>query len=192
MHGSLNFLLMLFLFAACNQAKTIEVADTATQPTNSTQALANDTLTPLSEVISEEDAGEVATEYETFHILTIGEGYNYDSLSTQASQVAQHLHVKVDNLERIYDSKKGIIVPDNSDDEVYRGEYYPRRFADPTVSIEMNYAFADSMAEQDKKMIIVAGIYEKKSQADSVLALTKATYPLAKVITKELFIGCMH
>jgi hypothetical protein len=95
-------------------------------------------------------------------------------------------------LGRIYDSKKGIIVPMDDEDEMYRGEYYPRRMADTFVSIEMRNAFVDSTTENDNRMLLVAGIFEEKAQADSVLTLAKANYPSAKVVTTELYMGCMH
>jgi hypothetical protein len=155
--------------------------DTAGQSTVTTQ--------PADTVVQSETEFE---EYRTFHLVTITEGYNYDSLRRVADAVAGQLGTQIDSLGRMYDPGKGIVLPPDDADEMYRGQYYPRRFAAPSVSIEMQYAYADAAQPDTVRMVLIAGIFEQKQQADSVLALVKPLHPGADVISRELFTGCIH
>lgn len=96
-------------------------------------------------------------------------------------------------LERIYQPNKGIIVSDNSEDEMYRGVYYPRRPYDDQnfVSIEMLYGYAENETDT-LKMVILANIFKSKNQADSVTAILKNKIPSTKTVKCDLFVDCMH
>lgn len=187
------------LLSSCGQPRREQPASvTAATPVVKTMvvktAATRDTAVPAA--VTEQPAGTsdpseiVFDEYQTFHLVTVAEGYDYDSLRRVAVAVASQLGTRIDSLGRMYDPRKGIVLPPNDADELYRGEYYPRRFATPTVSIEMKYAY---VAQSDTmRMLLVAGIFEEHQQADSVLALVKPLHPNAGVIDRELFIGCMH
>jgi hypothetical protein len=137
------------------------------------------------------DSSNMANEYQTFYLVTIAEGNNYDSLLKVAQSAAKSLHLKVDLMNRSYHPEKGIVVNDDDEDEIYRGEYYPRRSSGNFVSIEMKDAFMDN--EKDPmRMLIISNIFENASQADSVLNIAKADFPSARAVKAELFMGCMH
>ncbi|MBX9853796.1 MAG: hypothetical protein K2X86_18785 [Cytophagaceae bacterium] len=134
-------------------------------------------------------------EMQLYHFIAVAEGLDYDSLNALAAKVADKLKTKKDYINRIYKEGKGIIVSMDDEDEIYRGEYYPRRFQDTTVSIEMKYAFSDSTEKiigNDLRMVLVAGMYEKKEDALKILDKLKKDFPRARVISNEFFVGCMH
>jgi hypothetical protein len=139
------------------------------------------------------DEGEDGSEFATYYMIEVATGYDFDSLKSISSNAVTILGSKFDMLNRIYKPGKGIIVPDSSDDEIYRGEYYPRRPSDDQnfVSIEMSTAFTDQRSDT-LKMIALAGMYPLKSQADSVAALLKDKIPTTKILKRELYLGCMH
>jgi hypothetical protein len=107
------------------------------------------------------------------------------------------LQCPYDPLDREYRPGKGIVVPDSSDDDIYRGEYYPRRpsFDTTYVSIEMKRAFSGARTrttEIDPRMIVIAGIYDRKSEADSTANRLGPAFKDVHVFEDSLFLGCMH
>ena len=170
---------------ACGQTsktdKSANMVDTTTIVSLTEQS--NDTLA--------EDSSE------TFYLVQVASGYNFDSLKRIASDAAAILHSKVDMMSRIYKPNKGIVLPDKCDDDIYCGEYYPRRpFDDQNfVSIEMLYGFEENKkwTERDTlQMLVLANIFETKPQADSVVGLLKNKIPTARTIKQNLYLGCMH
>ncbi|WP_207510587.1 hypothetical protein [Longitalea luteola] len=129
----------------------------------------------------------------TFYVVEVARALNYDSLKVISTNTASLLGTKLNMLDRIYKSGKGIIVPEDSDDELYRGEYFPRRpFEDQNfVSIEMSNGFIDNNADT-LEMVVIAGIYSLQSQADSVASLLKDKMSTVKTVKQEMFLGCMH
>jgi len=128
-----------------------------------------------------------------YYIVEVATGHNFDSLKSISSNAAIILGSKFSMLDRIYRSGKGIVVPDSSDDEAYRGEYYPRRpYHDGNfVSIEMSNEFDDQNADE-LKMVAVAGMYTEQREADSVAALLKHKIPTTTIIRRNIYMGCMH
>lgn len=133
------------------------------------------------------------TESAIYYIVEVAKGYNFDSLKNISANAVSILGSRFEMLDRIYKSGKGIIVPDNSNDEIYSGEYYPRRPFDGQnfVSIEMANGFNEKEADT-LKMVSIAGIYSLKKQADSVVFLLKGKIPTTKAIKRGLYLGCMH
>jgi hypothetical protein len=101
------------------------------------------------------------------------------------------LNLKYDQMNRIYKSGKGVVLKDNDEDEMYRGKYFPRRFAGNFVSIEMKNAFIEKET-QPMRMLIISNIFEKTSQADGVLQIAKNKFPTVRLVETKLFTGCMH
>lgn len=133
------------------------------------------------------------TAVDTFFIVQVAEGEDFEQLKAISEQAAIQLGSRVDMLGREYKINKGIIVPENSEDDIYRGEYYPRRpFDDQNfISIEMSGEYL--INEPDTlKMLIVANIFKIKNQADSVVRVLQSNFKNAKTVKTELFLGCMH
>jgi hypothetical protein len=128
-----------------------------------------------------------------YYIVEVAKGYNFDSLKNISANAVSILGSRFEMLDRIYKSGKGIIVPENDNDELYQGEYYPRRpFEDQNfVSIEMSFGFNTEEADT-LKMVSIAGIYSLKEQADSVVSLLQGKIPTTKTVKRELYLGCMH
>jgi hypothetical protein len=133
------------------------------------------------------------SEFETFYIVQVARGHNFDSLKAISSNAVAVLGSRFSMLDRVYKPGKGIIVPQSSDDEIYAGEYYPRRPSEDEnfVSIEMAREFLNEK-QATSEMLSIAGIYSLKSQADSVADLLKEKIPTVKTLKQELYMGCMH
>lgn len=126
-----------------------------------------------------------------FHVIIVSIGNNYDSLATIGKKVAKELNVEYKTLDRIYDNKRGIILPDTSPDEIFAGEYYPRRYEGSFVSVEHRGPY-DDKATSDMEMVVIAGIFEQKNDAQQLFKKVKKVYPAAKLVSTKLFIGCLH
>jgi hypothetical protein len=191
-----RILVLMVLCMACNPERS--------GSDSSKDTIVQDTIANSSDSLNAEVESNNSTDdstynemmdFQTYHILTITEGYNFDSLKAVSKEVADRLNTTVDYMGRIYDPSKGIIVPPDDEDEIYRGEYFPRRFEGNTISIEMGYALADS-TERIKgdrmKMVVVAGLFTERNTSDSILGIVKSSFPAARVITRDLYVGCMH
>lgn len=180
------YAVLLLMAASCSQA-----------PNKIDKAAIRDSvsllLKPGVDTIVNEMPEEQESETASYYIVEVAAGYNFDSLKSISTSTAALLGVKFDMLEREYKVQKGIIVPDSSADEMYRGEYYPRRPIgnESIVSIEMADSYRNE-ATDTLQMIVMAGMYAEKRNADSVATLLRKKYPSTKTYISELFLGCMH
>lgn len=111
----------------------------------------------------------------------------YWPLLRHANEVAKTASIVFDSLERHYEPiKQTLVLDQTSDDELYRGEYFPRRMTGTYLSIEpYNTYFPES---KSKSFVEVYGIYD---QADSAIKAMQ-TYPQAHMRACKLFTGCLH
>ncbi|HTF80461.1 MAG TPA: hypothetical protein VL947_02005, partial [Cytophagales bacterium] len=127
---------------------------------------------------------------------------NYDSLRNIALQTAGLLHFKFDTLDRYYHPTRGIILPDDHEDDMWAGQYLFRRFGDDVVSIEMRHVYIDTALhnemEKEKfyadttKMFVFAMMYPERSKADSLAQQLKPNFASTKVIAAKIYMGCLH
>jgi len=133
----------------------------------------------------------------TFYLVQVATGQNFDSLQTIATKAATLLRSKVDMMKRIYEPGKGIVLPENCDDDINNGVYYPRcPIGDQNfVSIEMKYNFDKPKKWADRDtlgMVVIANIFTTKAQSDSVVRILKNKLKTAKTLQLDLYMGCMH
>ena len=113
-------------------------------------------------------------------------------LEKKAKELSAKIAVKYDAGGLVYKKEKGLVLPEDSDDEVYAGEYLMRRYDDNRISLEMKDYYIDNKGKATKKMIIVAGIYGSKAEAAKRLKEVKAHAPAAYIQKKKIYMGCIH
>ena len=100
--------------------------------------------------------------------------------------------IEYDGRGLIYDAKRGLIWPDDSDDETYAGQYAPRRDDwcrdKACVSVERSEAYEGF---RPGLYIVVAGIVGRKD-AGARLEAARRIVPTAYVKETTLYMGCMH
>lgn len=172
----------------------------------STEVLIQDTSiaeAQLNTNVEDIEASDESSDLELNYIVSVAEGYNYDSLRKIALQTADKLNFKFDTMGRYYNPQKGIVLPDDDEDEMWAGEYFFRRFGDNLVSIEMSHAYTDTSIsknepelekhrEDTRKMFVFAMMYLDKKSADSLANIIKVDYPSTKVFPAQIYMGCMH
>lgn len=127
----------------------------------------------------------------TFYMVIADTGLNYQALRRKMTGLQQQLHLEIDTLGRIYSTEKQrIIVPENDEDEMYAGDYYPRRGAGENLSIEQMDAYLNG--SRPKNMGLVAGIYTDQASGDQALKKVKQQELKAFLLKADIFMGCMH
>lgn len=145
----------------------------------------------ISDTLSETGLEDMPSEYQMYYVVVADTSKRYSKLQRSMYELADKMLFEIDTMNRYFDSKKDLIcLPDNDADEMYRGDYFPRRSPSATLSLEyMNFYKPDA---GEKTMALVAGIYEGEGEANVRLADVKKVMSLAFVIKSEVFVGCMH
>ena len=127
------------------------------------------------------------------NIVIAGTSTNYVYLESQSKKISKKAGIVFDNQGMEYDKKRGMIVPDTSSDGIYAGSYFPRRYDDDRISIEMMWYYHDTQDYQGSKdMIIITGIFGSKEEAQKQLEKVKKVVPTAYLKKKGIYMGCMH
>ena len=170
----------------------------ATLPSCNTNTPANDKTadtTASTSVISATDSvvgiNQDSTDNAILYFTIADTGKSYYTLRNEMYVLHTSLGWVIDTMGRYYNAKKDLIaVPDNDEDEMYRGEYYPRRYPGENLSLEYYRTYIPASTE--KNIALVAGIFESQKSADSLLTILKPHAPHAFVIKANVFEGCMH
>lgn len=127
----------------------------------------------------------------TLYFTVADTGLNYYTLAAEMYALHQSLRWTIDTMDRYYNKKLDqIVVSDTDEDEMYRGEYEPRRFPSASLSLEYYHTYADSSTV--KNIALVAGIFENRKSADSSLAILKPHASKAFVMKAQVYLGCIH
>ncbi|QIX60026.1 hypothetical protein HER32_01995 [Hymenobacter sp. BT18] len=163
---------------------TLEDAPPKAEPTEPTPT------TAAVEEIADVPAPDSTSEYATRYVVVADTSLHYYPLRASMTAIQKATRLPIDTLGRIYDARKNLIkVPEDDEDEMYAGEYYPRR--DPSASLSIEYTTLYRSASA-KSMALVTGIYEDPARADSALVALHSVVPKAFLIKTQLYIGCMH
>jgi hypothetical protein len=130
-------------------------------------------------------------DYQVVYLVVVDTGMDYFSLNAKMYGIKNTFNMKVDTMGRFFNKiTKRLILPEDSEDEIYAGDYMPRRDASSALSIEY-YGFYTPTAN-DNAFALVAGIYPKKKEAMKVESRLKKGYSSCFLIESKIFMGCMH
>jgi|GEM_PF-462812 len=178
--------LALSIFSAC----TNSVAKEKIAPTKKKTATTKVADSSKIAVQNIEQNDSATSENQTFFIVIADTNINYPTLQTEMYALSNVSKLSVDTMERYFNVKKNLIVlPDNYDDDIYSGDYYPRRFPSTTLSLEYLSLYKES---SEKMIALVAGIYEEQKSADSALATIKGFAKQGFVAKSNMYVGCLH
>ncbi|MFM7024145.1 MAG: hypothetical protein ACKOXB_14325 [Flavobacteriales bacterium] len=131
------------------------------------------------------------SDYANYIIVIADTGLDYYHLDHKMLQMAKDLSLKVDTMNRHYNVAKNLIaLPDNDEDEIYAGDYYPRR--SPSENLSLEYLTLYKNGGNQKMIALVCGIYENYEDADSALTALEKTEKKAFLVESRMFIGCIH
>jgi len=116
---------------------------------------------------------------------------NYYTLHQKMFGLSEQLAIPIDTLGRTFDSSKNLIaLPENDEDELFAGDYYPRRFPSTTLSLEYLNLYEPTAGE--KTVALVTGIFETQASADSALAMLKTAERNSFTVKANMYTGCIH
>lgn len=127
----------------------------------------------------------------TYFVVVADTSPDYYFLQQKMVALNRQLKIPIDTMGRFYNKAKNLIaLPDNDEDEMYAGSYYPRRFPSDNLSLE----YLDFYQKQagEKTIALVTGIYETETDADSALRVLKNTEEKVFKIKADIYVGCMH
>jgi hypothetical protein len=121
----------------------------------------------------------------------------FDSVKDEAEKVSIASGVEFSMSGRVWDSRRGLILPDECGDPIYCGEYLPRRYNElhlmPTnpgyISVEKSEAYPRL---QEGYYIALGAICDSNEEAERELLKFKSFAPKAYVAKTEIYMGCIH
>ncbi|WP_439882164.1 hypothetical protein ACSX1A_03165 [Pontibacter sp. MBLB2868] len=190
-----NLLCVLLTFAtfACAQEHTLEPDTTEAMAVATTVSTA--VALPTEASVETDYASDSVSYYEqetaTFYVVVADTGNSYDLLREHMLAIHRGSDLKIDTMGRSYDAAKDLIaLPEDDEDELYAGDYFPRRFPSKTLSLEYLSLYQRQAGE--KTIALVAGIYDRQISADSAAAVIRQLAPKAFAVNTEMFVGCLH
>lgn len=176
-------LLIIVLFSACGTRQSGTERQVAGTGVSDSSAISG-TDTNSAPATSESD-------YATYFILIADTGISYYALHEKMFTLNKELNIPIDTMERTYNPDKDLIaLPENSEDEGYAGDYFPRRF--PSENMSLEYLDFYQKETGNKTIALVAGIYESEKSADSALSIVRSASPAAFLVKCDMYIGCIH
>ena len=185
-------LLLICLIASCKPKSAKTNSDTKVKPVKVLPASYKTTQTLQAKAAADTDqADEQADAYADYYIVVADTGLSYDALRGKMFDLNKSLNIPIDTMDRGYNKTKDLIAyPDNyADDDIYAGDYYPRRQLSDFLSLEYLYVYKPSA--KDKTIALVRGIYGNKASADSAL-LAMAQSKTVFAFKAKVYVGCMH
>jgi hypothetical protein len=174
-----------------DNTEAIKIVDGTSYTNNETQAV-EASQEDLAEQIRVEDS---VFNYKRYYVVIADISENYYALRKKAIDLKGKLNIPIDSLERCYNKEKHLIaLPDNYDDEMYAGQYYPRRNEEGNFfSIEYLRVYDNGQSDyEDKTMVLVAGVFESEKSADSTLIAVKKHEKNTMKLKSNIYVGCMH
>lgn len=126
-----------------------------------------------------------------YWVVVFDTSNNYQILQEKMYKLSRQLNTDIDTFGRFYNPEKDLIMlPIDDKDEMYAGDYFPRRFPSKTLSIE--YLSTYTAKASQKSMALIAGICETRTEADSLLEVLLEFGPETHVLKSKIYVGCMH
>ncbi len=130
-------------------------------------------------------------DYNTVYLVVADTSADYRALNRKMYSIQDAFGIAIDTLGRYFnETTKKLVLPEDNEDEIYAGDYIPRRLISETMSIE--YLGFYTPKSKDKTFAIVTGIFGLKSQASTIQKKLVKDYPNSFVLESKIFMGCMH
>ncbi|PKL80985.1 MAG: hypothetical protein CVV25_02040 [Ignavibacteriae bacterium HGW-Ignavibacteriae-4] len=128
------------------------------------------------------------------YIVVADTSYNYTELNKLMRKISSKFNLKIDTLGRTYDSDKDLIcLPEDDEDEIYAGDYFPRRYSSDYISLEyLDYYKEANLRLEAKTIALVVMISSDKLTSESMLRKIKQYSKNAFIFEGKVDFGCMH
>jgi hypothetical protein len=128
---------------------------------------------------------------EDYYLVIADTAQNYNSIRSKVAILSSKYDIEFDSLGRIFDSQiDSIILPRNSEDEMYAGQYVQRRFLSSTSSVE--YLSAYQTNSSGNTFALVSGIFGTMQNATDAALIITSDFPKLYILKTRIYTGCMH
>jgi hypothetical protein len=157
-------------------------------------SIKNDTSISLQTFITNDtNISEDTNDYNnaTFFVVIADTSLDYSILHKKMIDLNNKFNLPIDTMGRYYNKTKDLIVlPEDDEDEIYAGTYFPRRF--PSENLSLEYLTFYQSQSREKTIALVTGIYETETSADSALTVLRMTESKVFKIKADIYVGCLH
>ena len=133
------------------------------------------------------------------HVAILSVYKSFDAAREDAEKISKASKIPFSMEGRVHDKKRGLIYPDDYDDEVFRGGYVARRYhttilegsekETPYLSVERSDGYEGF---KPGFYIVVAGIHETRDAALKQTQQFKKGAPTGYVKKTRIYMGCLH
>jgi hypothetical protein len=183
----LLFILVSFFISCGTETKNNESSVPQYEVTDTSIVFQNTDSIPETKIVDD------TTDYEnaTYYFVIADTNRNYSILCHKMFHLKKQCHMTIDSLGRLYLKKKDLIaLPENDEDEMYAGQYFPRRY--PSNFLSLEYLDFYAQKHSNKTIALMAGVFETKHSADSLLSIIKPIEKSSFILKAKIYIGCMH
>jgi len=181
------YIILTVFFTVCGTTSSDKnVADVDSIKIGTTTSLQNS-------VTTDNNVTEDTTDYDnaTYFVVVADTSADYYLLNKKMFDLNSDLKIPINTMGRFYNKTKNLIaLPDNDEDEIYAGDYFPRRFPSDNLSLEYLNFYQRQAGE--KTIALVTGIYETEKSADSALTVLHQREKKVFKIKANIYVGCMH
>lgn len=152
-------------------------------------------MTQFSSLNSQEnEQNDNISTIQKVYIVVADTSYNYTELNKLMRKISSKFNLKIDTLGRTYDSDKDLIcLPEDDEDEIYAGSYFPRRYSSDYLSLEyLDYYKEANMRLEAKTIALVVMISTNKLVSERMLRKIKNYSKNTFIFEGKVDYGCMH
>ncbi len=132
-------------------------------------------------------------QYMDAYIVIADTSQDYYELRDKMFDLADILQLEIDTMGRGFDKSKNLIcLPEDNEDEIYAGDYAPRRYPSDQLSLEYLAVYMDGAKPTGETIALVTTITDEKEKADKTLTKIKKYIPSAYIVQASLYMGCLH
>jgi hypothetical protein len=180
------YITLIFFLTACGTPASDKNTGSAVNKKDTAAYASTD-----SSVNDNQPADTTDYNFATYFVVVADTNPSYYFLHKKMFRLAQQLNLPIDTMGRYFNKTKNIIaLPDDDEDELYAGDYFPRRFPSQHLSLEYLNLYQEIAGE--KTIALVTGIYETENSADSALTILKQKEKRGFKLKANIFVGCMH
>lgn len=132
-------------------------------------------------------------QYMNAYIVVSDTSQNYFELRQKMFDLNDKLKTEIDTMGRGFNKKKNLIcLPENDEDEIYAGDYFPRRYPSETLSLEYLIYYTNGKKPTEGTIALVTIITDNKEKAKKKLAEVKKYSNRAFIVSSQIYMGCIH
>lgn len=136
---------------------------------------------------------------ENRYVVILAVEKSFSAVRADGEKIAKASRIPFSMEGRVFDKKRGLIYPDNFDDEIFRGQYVSRRSRATVLPGKQNETEYLSVERSDGYdgfkpgyYMVVAGVHESSAAAEKQVKQFTAWAPTAYAKKTRIYMGCMH